>query len=1293
MRGVTIKGVAYADKVNLFFGPLNLFKRQVTVDKIAIIRSKFNILIKNNKIDNYETVNPVIKSLIDMSDFSFISFYVQDIVFHDATLSLDDADRHISLNVAKFNLNIFRKSAFNHLFYGNGVYFNFKIPRIYLYTPHISQIYSSFVYQAHYFNGFIKFNDAQFNGNSFTSTSSGVLYLQKNIHKFLSSFADPLKRASRTKKVVIGDKGKLALLFKKISAIISKINETTVVNFNRLSNVTKNLKIIPIRIKGKLNARLHFTGDFSKKIRASALIHLKNIVFNGGDIKNGLVKCYGDLGNTSNNVLNFTKIDLEIFNGVLKSSGRINFSENNGKFKSILKNIDAGKLIDFYYSENIPQFKSIASGKVTTYLKLGRNFYVTNIEKLILKKPEQQFEFKNKNSKTIIYSINYGKPALVKGSVIIDSKRVILQDIHVSSTQLNGVLNGHIDYNKNYLNIKFDATYNKLPTINFVEAAESRYFKPAGSGVMDGIIAGKFDSVSFYFKNRFKSLFINKYMDDYKGVTNVYVTPSGDVVFKKIDLEEKSHKFKKGTINFNGRIYESKILKTSYISGIFKTKNIHIFSKKEPLPLSLYLSSKSNINGRLAKFAINIQAHIKKVYAYGQSASNVNLHAMLTKNNLEIKRLVGTHDGARFSIHGMLRFKSSHDHHFNYNLQLLSNGNRLSNFNLKLFNKYHIKGIAYANLHIGGLFALPNISGKVVVKKIYINSYSLGDINIGISSSKSRMILHLSALKNSVKTKVDVLLKKGYPYRFTTGINLVNINYRKTILSLSGGIYGAGKMSDIKNSDLFAKFGRLYLKHSHFFLKNTKNIMISYANRVLNINGFKLKGGNNYIQIGGTVTSRKYNLVINDKTDLWVLGLISNKIINASGFLNGSAVIFGHRSHPKVYGFVEVKKGSAEMSVNPNYIVSRVFARFTFDDNLLVLERAHFRLLNGYFSAHGVVKLKNFRPASYNIRTDFDSVIYRQSNYFYADMDGSIGYDGGADHGTVYGDINVKKALYNKNIELSSFLLSYKKYNIINPVAKKGAFNPKLNILVKSDKSIFIKNDFINTTFSLNSHVMGTLYYPVLIGTASAESGDIYFRGTKFRLSYANIYFNNPYRINPTFVIAANTDINQYVVRMNARGSLLNFNINFSSTPPLSELDIVSMLAIGAPASSVYAGSAGSIAASEVASAIGGSITESITGAISSYFGFKNLSVIPSYSAITHSTAPQIMVTKNITKKISISYSNIISSQSSQSVTLTYKLTPHMSAIGVWENNELTPNHSNIYSEVGGNIVFHFRFY
>jgi translocation and assembly module TamB len=308
-------------------------------------------------------------------------------------------------------------------------------------------------------------------------------------------------------------------------------------------------------------------------------------------------------------------------------------------------------------------------------------------------------------------------------------------------------------------------------------------------------------------------------------------------------------------------------------------------------------------------------------------------------------------------------------------------------------------------------------------------------------------------------------------------------------------------------------------------------------------------------------------------------------------------------------------------------------------------------------------------------------------------MSGQLGFSGRPDNPVLYGRVKIKKALYDKKINFSSFLLSYKRYSAVTQSSPVSLINPRLNVKVVSKKKIEIRNNIINTNFSADMNILGTLDNPVIIGTANAEKGGIFFRGTELKLSYANLDFNNRYKINPTFDVAARTYINQYMIRMNASGSMLNFNVNLSSTPPLSELSIVSMLALGTTANSVYASSAGGIAASEAASAIGGGVEQSVTGTISSYFGFKNMSVAPGYSSITHSAAPQVTVSKNLTKRLSVSYSDIASSQSSQSATITYTLTPHISVIGVWENNELAPNNSNVYSEVGGNIVFHFRFY
>ncbi len=1265
LYGLSIRNFAKIKRINIYFGPLNIFQRKIIIYKINIISPHINILIKNNQINNYKNINSVIKAFIKKHPVSFVSVSLDKLRITEGNLNLNDTDKNILLKLKKFDFTVYKKPNSIPFIYNNsGLYFKYNMPYIFLKSKKLKlrKIFKSSAVEIHYFKGFIKYDKISLSNSYVNAVSNGILELGK-----------------------LGKKD-------KTFGFIKKFNDTTSLKISRLSYLSKNFLFLP-SLKGYLSAKLTVAGDFYGKINAGATINLKNVVFSGGDIKNGVIECAGNFGKAeNNNIINFKKINLNIFNGNLKSVGRINLKDKEGKFKSVLKDIDIGKLIDFYDTEKIPQFKAIANGNVTTFLNLGRNFYVANIEKIELNKQVQQLKFRNSKGGRAVYYINYKNKAIIKGSVLINDKYVVLKNIHVSSRTIKGFVEGKINYDKSYLSIGFHSAYSEFPSISLVNKYKSRYFAPSGNGVMDGNISGDFHNISFEFRNRFKTLYINKYLNLYKGNADIDITGSGRVLFKNIYLKEKNAKFNKnGTFDFSGEIFENKNSKKEYISGNFNTKNIHLISVKPSMPFSLALSSNGTITGELKNPVFKIAANSKKVKIYNQYLSDINFIFLLTKSALNIKKLDGSYGGTIFNGYGSLNFNSNN--HNNYNLKIISNRINLSNLNFKLLKKYHIKGTAGINLRIGGSFNLPNVSGNAAIDNVYVNDYLIGNLSVGVYSSNRKMTLNLSALKNALKTKAVILLKKGYPYNFITHINLLSVNYRKTLFRLSGSIFGGGKLFNIKNSYVFSKLNYVFLKHGPFFLKNVKNIKISYIDRTVEFSGFKLKGGNNYAQIRGYITPKKYHIILNDKTDLWVLRIFSDKIINSSGFITASAVILGPFAAPRIYGFADINRGLIEPSVYSSFAASRIFARLTFNNNMIFLERAKFRMLNGIFSAHGVIRLHNFRPFYYRIETNFNSAIYRKSNYFYAKMNGEIGFSGNVNNPILYGDIDIKKALYDKKINLSSFLLSYKKYSIVKPVIRKGTFNPRLNIRITSHKGISIKNNIVNTDLSARLHLIGTLYDPILMGTASAEKGEIFFRGTMFKLSYADLDFNNQYMINPSFEVAAATHINQYIIRMNANGSLLNFNVNLSSTPPLSELDIVSMLALGAPAASVYAGSAGGIAASEAASAIGGGVEQSVTGAISSYFGFKNLSVAPSYSVITHSAAPQVTVTKTLTKRFSVSYSDIVSSQSSQSVTLTYRLSRHISAIGVWENNELAPNNSNIYSEVGGNIVFHFRFY
>ncbi len=1273
--GVKIKNLAKIKQIDINIGHVNIFRRELNIYKISIIKPDLNVLIKHNKFYNYKKIGSVIKEFSIPHQNSLISLSFDKIEVSGGSFNFDDKDKNILLNLKKIALTVYKKPSKTPFIYKNsGIYFKYDIPYIFLKSGKLRYggAYRSSAEQIHYVNGFIYYRKVKFGNQYFNVSSGGIFELKKKI------------------------------LFPEI---IKKINDTTILKVNNLSFFSKHFDELPA-LKGKLRANVNVIGSAAGRLESKAVITLKDTVFSGGDLKSGKILCTFDRNGAKNknNIIKFKKITLKTFNGTLSSKGSINLNEKEGRFKSVIKNIDAGKLIEFYDTEKIPQLKAVADGDITTFLNFGKNFYVANIEKINLVKPVEQLKFKNRKGVNTIYRIHYGNRVLFNGAVLINDKYVIVKRTGILSGTLKGFFGGKINYEKKYLNFHFTASYNKLPKIDLVEKYRSRYFNPSADGNVNGNIAGKFSGIYFKFKNRFKRLFINGYTAPFTGTANVNITGNGNVLIKKVRLKENGDGGT-GRFNFNGEIYKDKISRQELINGYFNAKNLAASHRGGSHGgFFAVFNSEGNIKGELKNPLLTATGNSKKVVIYGQDVNDVNFKFSVTKKILNLYKLKGFYGGAYFNAYGDLNFVNAasgggygHGNNYsgynNYNIKIVSNGINLSNLNFNFLKKYSVQGTADADLHIGGTFSLPDISGSVDAEKISVKNYYIGAVKALINSTKRKMKLHLYAMHNAFDTKAKILLKKGYPYNFITNIKLLSVNYRKTLFRLSGGIFGSGKLSNFKNSYLFSKLDYVYLKHGPFFLQNTKNIKISYIDRTVEFSGFKLKGGNNYFQLRGYITPLKYHIILNDRTDLWVLGIFTNRIINSSGFATASAVIFGPFASPDIYGFANIKRGLIEPSVYSSFAASRIFAQITFNKNMIYIKKARFRMLNGIFSTHGIIRLNNFLPSYYRLETNFNSAVYRASDYFYAKMSGRLGFSGRPDNPVLYGSVKIKKAMYDKKINFSSFLLSYKRYNAVTQASPVSLTNPRLNIKVVSKKKIEIRNNIINTNFSADLNILGTLDNPIIIGTANAEKGDIFFRGTELKLAYANLDFNNRYKINPTFDVAARTYINQYIIRMNASGSMLNFNVNLSSTPPLSELSIVSMLALGTSANSVYASSAGGIAASEAASAIGGGVEQSVTGTISSYFGFKNMSVTPGYSAITHSAAPQVTVSKNLTKRLSVSYSDIASSQSSQSATVTYRLTPHISVIGVWENNELAPNSSNVYSELGGNIVFHFRFY
>jgi len=94
-------------------------------------------------------------------------------------------------------------------------------------------------------------------------------------------------------------------------------------------------------------------------------------------------------------------------------------------------------------------------------------------------------------------------------------------------------------------------------------------------------------------------------------------------------------------------------------------------------------------------------------------------------------------------------------------------------------------------------------------------------------------------------------------------------------------------------------------------------------------------------------------------------------------------------------------------------------------------------------------------------------------------------------------------------------------------------------------------------------NVEGTTARPVIFGSVESRDGHIVFRDRDWSVTSATVRFADPRRLDPTLDVSAGTRIGDYDVTMQVTGPVSNIAVRFSSTPRLSQNDLLSLVAFG----------------------------------------------------------------------------------------------------------------------------------
>lgn len=406
-------------------------------------------------------------------------------------------------------------------------------------------------------------------------------------------------------------------------------------------------------------------------------------------------------------------------------------------------------------------------------------------------------------------------------------------------------------------------------------------------------------------------------------------------------------------------------------------------------------------------------------------------------------------------------------------------------------------------------------------------------------------------------------------------------------------------------------------------------------------------------QARGRISSRgRLDLALDGELHLGVLALISEDISGSSGTIRMHVDVGGPMGNPAVYGEARLRGGG--LTTADGSRIRRLRGDVRFDARNILFTDFEGQLGGGRLSASGAANLENGALTRYTFELAMRNAVFVPEEGVEVGFDGraQIGWTQGQRLPLLSGNIQLGRVSYRRPIQLSPTL-----GQLYRPqVTQVERYDPQddnveLDVRIETRTPVRVTNNLLDVTLDVDDQdrpfrIVGTDQRWGVVGDLAIPQGTVRFRNTELSVADGDITFDDPTRIDPHFDVTATTEIRRQAsasdltapawrVRLHAHGTMDAFRIDASSTPSLSQEDLMLLLTVGmttAEAQQLQAGDVGGTAL-EALSALSG-VNEEVTSAVGIIDDFA---VTTRYSPNTGRPEPMLTVGKRITERVRLS--------------------------------------------------------
>jgi translocation and assembly module TamB len=887
-----------------------------------------------------------------------------------------------------------------------------------------------------------------------------------------------------------------------------------------------------------------------------------------------------------------------------------------------------------------------------------------------------------------------------KGFATVDENKVTYEAEARMSDKSTGRSKGVIDYDKGF-KIDFEGD-----NLEFNDIQNLVDLKLEGSTKVKGSTEGDSSWATVTMNLQPKNFWLEDFgIGDF---TTQMTYKSGHLYLQNIDGQYGVSRYT-GNIDIN--LLEDTISLTNKMSYVDLKDLKSLLMRRLPIPIDLTGTGSGQITASGPLDIEKLNYHVTSNFYRGTIARETydSLHFDVDgiSGVAHTRRVQATKANGQLEMRGILKPAWSIDSVFVGRALRLEQSELISTLGLDL------QGQTDFNVVLRGPIKKPHLELNGRLSKVIIADQPQEDSSFRLDINNARLTGSGSFLGNKIQSQVVYPFEAKNPFAlefktnnwdFTNLFSLISksanqsdfqtgLTMEAKLHSDEGGFWNSTGLIEVKD---------LHIRKGSETMKADGPMKLNFKNGVANSENFVISSGDNFLKLNVQNFSHdRLNADLNGKLNLGMLGLLTPFITDLRGNVALSVDMKGSAEKPQLSGSTFIDKAYVKLRDFPHPF-SNLRADLLFNQQTLMINAFNGELGGGKITADGRISFIARDNVPVDIKGTFSDVALNIPDGYKSRGSGDIAIKGqkfpylmGINYNITGGDLVAEFGPSNEQgtIKASPYLPKFVKEENFDPFQ----FDVKVDLV----KPVQVSNSLLKAQVQGQAQIKGTPDHLLLTGNFSPlPGGKFMFHEQPFEIQTGYVEYANYPPENPRIYLTANAHVtqvvtdsqvfnqtpvgssaanqavprqveNQYDISLLVQGRAQPMpQITFSSQPPLSQRDIVSLLALGMTSTALDEQKSSSSQATGVGAAGSALLQQPVGKKLKESLGvdMKVSTAPPTVSDPT--AAPMVTFSKQWTPKFSSSASSTFGNSTTNGVKLEYKMNRNISVIGSWDNRD-----------------------